>query len=137
MHGGARATTEAHVRDLVAYLETLTPAPGIARARASIDPELLAVGRRVFQERGCAECHAPPLYTSSGTFDVGLGDSEGPDRRGEFNPPSLLGVSQRAPYFHDNRATTLSDVLQRFQHGDTADLSEPSRAALLAFLESL
>ena len=55
----------------------------------------------------------------------------------EFNPPSLRGVSQRAPYFHDNRAATLNDVLDRFRHGLKGEISPEQRQELLAFLRSI
>lgn len=91
-------------------------------------------GKKVFQQQGCVECHRPPRYTSSETCDVGLEEKSGTK---EYNPPSLLGVSQRGPFFHDNRASSLRDVLTRFQHGDSEDLSAQQQKDLLTFLRSL
>ena len=54
-----------------------------------------------------------------------------------FNPPSLRGVSQGGPYFHDGRAATLTDVLTRYRHQLKGELSERERLDLRAFLEDL
>ncbi|HND53507.1 MAG TPA: hypothetical protein PLV92_13955, partial [Pirellulaceae bacterium] len=68
-----------------------------------------------------------------GAFDVGLADERG-ERR--FNPPSLLGVSQRDALFHDGRARSLEEVVGKFKHAEI-DVPESDRPALLAFLRSL
>jgi len=88
----------------------------------------------VFDREGCSSCHEPGNYTSPEVYDVGLDDRIG-NRR--FNPPSLLGVSQRDRLFHDNRATSLEEVLQRFRHNLSAELDETSQTDLLEFLRSL
>jgi cytochrome c peroxidase len=89
----------------------------------------------VFTARRCQTCHEPPLYTIAATRDVGLDDGSGGHRR--FNPPSLRGVAWTAPYLHDGRARTLSDVLQVHLPGKTDPLSTQDRDDLIAFLESL
>lgn len=136
MHGGARVASEQHVDDLAAYLQTLTPAPGLGTARGDLDLSSAARGRAIFAERGCVRCHVPPTYTSPRVYDVGLHDGVS-GKLESFNPPSLRGVSQRGPYFHDNRARVLRDVFERWDHGETSDLSLESLADLLEFLRSL
>ncbi|HUQ71417.1 MAG TPA: cytochrome c peroxidase [Planctomycetaceae bacterium] len=126
--------TEENIAALKASLTTLTPPPGIDVARGMVDLATVARGQSVFRKQSCADCHAPATYTTPGTFDVGIHDERGTKA---FNPPSLRGVSQRAPYFHDNRAATLSDVFGRFKHGLKGELSDADRADLVAFLRSL
>ena len=92
---------EQTVTDLVAYLSTLDPAPSLAEARNQVDESTIASGRRLFSEIGCVRCHQPAQFTTAGRFDVGLSDETG---LSEFNPPSLLGVSQRDRLFHDGSA---------------------------------
>jgi cytochrome c peroxidase len=116
--------------DLAAYLRTLAPAPAVGRA----DADAVRRGRAVFDRHACGTCHAPPAYTSAKAFDVGLTDEAG---RREFNPPSLRGVGQVGPYFHDGRAATLADVFVRHRHRLDGDLTGPDLSDLLAFLESL
>ena len=47
------------------------------------------------------------------------------------------GISQRAPYFHDGRAATLTDVLRSSHHDAERPLAEEQIERLLLLLESL
>jgi mono/diheme cytochrome c family protein len=135
---------ESIVADLEAYLQSLQPPPGINRARRRVaeagGDERLAqaerAGQELFQQLGCAACHAGPRFTSDGVSDVGLTDTVG---ERQFNAPSLLGVSQRDRWLHDGRAETLADVFQRAHHplGQTAVLTELELHNLLAYLNML
>jgi cytochrome c peroxidase len=124
--------SEAAVADLVAYLQSLeVPAP---LATATVDGSAVERGREIFRARKCAECHEPPLYTTPGTYDVGLDDEVGHKR---FNPPSLLGVGRREPLLHDGRAQTLEDVFSRHGHPRNSEFSPREIADLAAFLKAL
>jgi len=120
--------------DLVAYLRALAPAPPFGCFRDAADRTTVARGRELFDRQGCGTCHAPPTYTTPRSYDVGLADEAG---HRTFNPPSLRGVSQGGPYFHDGRAATLADVFARHRHQLRGDLAAAELADLLAFLESL
>jgi cytochrome c peroxidase len=98
------------------------------------DPEAVRRGREVFAGQACGNCHAPPAFTSAGTYNVGLSDEAG---NTHFNPPSLRGVGQGGPYFHDNSAATLEEVFVRARHQLRGELSKRELADLLAFLRSL
>lgn len=119
---------------IAAYLRTLRAPPGVQAARGEHQSAAVKRGREVFGSQGCRDCHAPPAYTSAAVYDVGLHDEKGTT---EFNPPSLRGVSQRGPYFHDNRAATLEQVFRKHQHGLEGKLSPAQLADLIAFLRSL
>lgn len=122
--------------DLAAYLTTLRRPPSISVARRISDQgfEDSSYGQ-VFKSAGCAECHNDfTSYTTDGVFDVGLSDAIG---RSEFNPPSLSGVSQRDRFFHDGRATSLKEVITRFEHPSGTSVSEADRRLLIQFLDSL
>jgi YVTN family beta-propeller protein len=128
MHG--RKPSEEQVRDLTAYLGTLTSPPAAGKA----DEAATRRGRELFEKQGCAECHTPPAYTSARAYNVGLADEAG---NKEFNPPSLRGVGQGGPYFHDGRAATLEDVLLRHRHQLKGEIAEGDAEALAAFLRGL
>jgi cytochrome c peroxidase len=50
------------------------------------------------------------------TSDPGRGAVTGDAREfGRFDVPTLFGVAQTAPYFHDNSAATLEDVVRHYQ----------------------
>jgi YVTN family beta-propeller protein len=122
------------VRDLAAYLRTLAPPPSLARARGEADEAAVRRGGEVFRRQGCEGCHASPAYTSAKTYDVGLADEAG---NRLFNPPSLRGVSQGGPYFHDGRAATLDEVFTRHRHQLKGEPASAELDDLLAFLRNL
>ncbi len=125
---------DGEVAAIAAYLETLQPPPSIDEARGQQNPDAIARGRELFTSLKCSNCHAPPTYTTPKTYQVNLSDKLGNDR---FNPPTLLGVGQRGPYFHDGRAKALADVLRTFGHQLDHELEDQELADLLAFLRSL
>jgi hypothetical protein len=131
---GARDPSPLDVEALRNFLWSFTPPPPIDEMRGNRDSQLVAEGKLLFTNMGCAECHVPSRYTSPESYDVGFVDEKG---NREFNPPSLRGVSQRGPFFHDNRAKTLDDVIGTHQHQLDEPLSEPDVKRLLAFLRSL
>jgi cytochrome c peroxidase len=112
----------------------LPPPPSATQAGEKLDEGAVRRGRELFDQQGCAGCHSPPTYTSRKTYDVGLQDEVGTKH---FNPPSLRGVAQGGPFFHDNRAATLEDVFRRFRHQLKRDLTEQEVRELIAFLRSL
>jgi YVTN family beta-propeller protein len=126
--------SDALVRDLTAFLRTLPPPPALGQLRGALDEAQVRRGQDVFREQGCANCHTPPAYTSGRTYDVGLVDEVG---QRQFNPPSLRGVSQGGPYFHDGRATTLDEVFARHRHQLGGEMPKDQLDDLLAFLRNL
>ncbi len=78
-------------------------------------------GRTVFQSAGCAGCHAGASFTDStlggatlhdvGTLRTSSGGRLGGPLPG-IDTPTLLGVWNTAPYFHDGSAPTLEDVFR-------------------------
>jgi cytochrome c peroxidase len=125
------AVTDTQVAELVAFLETLNPPLPL---RSESDEPQREQGRQVFRAQRCARCHEGDTYTSAETYDVGLADERELRR---FNPPSLRGVGQGGPFFHDGRYERLEDVLAKELHELTAPLSPQDQAALLTFLEGL
>ena len=128
-------TDELPVVELSAYLRTLRTPPSVSEAREEkADPQLLDAGKGLFSRHGCSDCHAGRTLTSTDVWDTGLHDELGATH---FNPPSLLGVSQRSPWFHDGRAATLEDVLRSSHHDQSSPLPEQDIPLLRTYLESL
>lgn len=129
---------EADASAIDEYLKSIEPLPSPYAA----DRDFVAKARRgelVFERAGCHDCHPAPLYTSLKSCDVGMGTAR---HAGEaFDTPTLVELWRTAPYLHDGRATTVRDVLTRFnpedQHGQTSSLSEAEIDDLIAFLLSL
>ncbi|MCA9107808.1 MAG: c-type cytochrome [Planctomycetales bacterium] len=129
--------TEREVSAMAAFIRSLPVPPSVESARGALPDDLaesISRGRTRFEALGCSDCHAGELLTSPGTFDVGLVDQQGNHL---FNPPSLRGLSQRSPYFHDGSAATLEVLLDESRHQLQEPLSEQERADLLAYLRSL
>lgn len=133
---------ESDVAALTSFVTSLPrpPSVGLARIVASERAALKSSraeqrGAKLFNSLSCANCHTPPLFTSKDVFDVSLEDEQG---QKAFNPPSLLGVSQReSALFHDGRARSLEDVLVRYKHQIVQPLSPTRAADLVAYLRSL
>ncbi|MBS0207789.1 MAG: c-type cytochrome [Planctomycetes bacterium] len=127
--------TVEQVDDVVAFLHTLRRPPPLEPPRDDTDRAQIARGRAVFDARGCAACHVPPLtYTSPAAYDVGLADERG---QAKFNPPSLRGIGHSAGYFHDRRAATLRDAFTEYGHQLDDPLTSGELEDLLRFLRSL
>ncbi|MBN1134943.1 MAG: beta-propeller fold lactonase family protein [Anaerolineae bacterium] len=99
-------------------------------------------GRDLFLDAalGCVPCHPPPLYTDHQRHDVGTatpGERIGPD----YDTPTLRGLWDSAPYFHDGSAAALYDALTRPTPGSEHDVSSLLTGAeiqdLIVFLLAL
>jgi mono/diheme cytochrome c family protein len=100
------------------------------------DEAAAARGKTLFNGAGtqCASCHSGTSFTNNESRNVGTG--------GNFQVPSLRGLSLRAPYLHNGCAKTLEE---RFtptcgggdQHGVTSNLSASQIADLVAYLKTL
>jgi cytochrome c peroxidase len=92
------------------------------------------LGQRLFVEKyDCNSCHQVQdphgyLHSQVGTFsnigldavyaDNGLGEVTGRETdNGKFKIPSLRNVALTAPYMHDGRFETLSDVIDHYSNG--------------------
>jgi YVTN family beta-propeller protein len=119
-------------------------------------------GRKVFEALGCTACHGGPRLTDSGqgnpeldlagtvlVHDVGTCDNgRHPDQptqavdgsprdRCKFDTPSLNGVFDSAPYFHNGSAETLEAVVDHFTRRYQQSPTPQDRADLVAYLRSL
>jgi YVTN family beta-propeller protein len=89
---------------------------------------------------GCLDCHPPPYYTDLQSHDVGTST---PDEKigPAYDTPSLRGLYDSAPYFHDGRAVTLFDALTfpslNGEHDLSALLSPTEIQELVSFLLAL
>ncbi|MBE0537996.1 MAG: beta-propeller fold lactonase family protein [Phycisphaerae bacterium] len=129
---------EAEAVAIDTYLKSLEPVPSPYLVDGKLS-ESARRGEKVFKDAGCARCHPSPLYTNLQKYDVGLG--LGREDGMEFDTPTLVEVWRTAPYLHDGRATTIGEVLTRFnkddKHGETSKLSDKDLADLIEFVMSL
>lgn len=127
---------------LAEYLRSLPPPPPVAEVSAQSER-----GRLVFEAEGCADCHEPPVYSSSqrSTLDeIGTDPAAGLSRlrgTGHWRVPSLRGVGGNAPYLHHGAFATLEQMFEPSReepgHRYGLDLDAEGRADLLAFLRTI
>lgn len=124
---------------IAAYVRTLPAPPSLQAARGYDSQQLAATeqtkGRELFEQLSCVNCHAGDRFTVAGRFDVGIEDQRG---QKEFNPPSLVGVSQRSrSLLHDGRATSVRDVIGKYEHQLPRELTEAELNLLVEYLAGL
>ena len=135
-HAGLSADLDA----LAAYINSLAVPPSPEGGQLSEAAALR--GKAHFEDlaTGCAGCHPAPLYTDNLIHDVGTVTADekiGP----AFNTPSLRGIYDTPPYFHDGSAATLYRAVTRPSPGSEHDVRDTLNPAeieeLVAFLRSL
>jgi hypothetical protein len=124
--------------DMDDYLKQLAPvtSPYLAEYRKKDAKQL---GKKLFEQAGCAQCHTGEYFTDMKKYDVGTGD--GDDKGRPFDTPSLREIFRTAPYLYDGRAATLKDVFSVFnpddKHGFTKNLTEKELDALILYVNTL
>ncbi|MEM7353592.1 MAG: Ig-like domain-containing protein, partial [Acidobacteriota bacterium] len=120
--GPPKTGLSADLDALAAYVASLAsesiPRSPYRNADGSLSTEA-QVGQAVFASRGCASCHAGESFTDStlgaatlhdvGTLRTSSGERLGAPLTG-IDTPTLRGIWNTAPYFHDGSAPTLEDV---------------------------
>lgn len=121
--------------------EGLVPPPREERELNDVEKR----GREIFMsdKARCAKCHVPETnYTDRTPYPLPKLPkvSDFDEETGlELKTPSLRFVGNRAPYFHDGRASTLEKLIEMNgdRMGNTSHLSAEERGALVAFLNTL
>lgn len=89
--------------------------------------------------QSCASCHVPNgNFLDRQAHDIGSVTAayEG-SRGGALDTPTLLGTVYTAPHFHDGSMPTLASVVDWFDTTRSLGLTEPERADLTAYLETV
>ncbi len=130
---GGTGLDDRRLEQLAAWLRAM-PAP--PSHEPVLDPEQ-AQGKAIFEseEAGCASCHGAGAEGSA--YEVASATKG--DRHDAFLAPSLRSIGATAPYFHDGRYATLSELLRACdgKMGATGHLGSGQLAALEAYLEAL
>lgn len=163
----SEATPDAIAKALASYIRTIrsggSPWDKYEKGDKKAVTESVTRGWELFRNKaGCAQCHAPPLFTDNGFHDTGIGfDKPEPDTGrgkiakdekldGAFKTPTLRSVTTHAPFFHDGRAATIEEAVDFMLSGGIKDknknldaklkvvkLSPKEREDLIAFVKSL
>ncbi len=86
-------------------------------------------GLKLFESVGCADCHAPPVFSNYRFYNAGIGmDKEKPDEGrkgftgddgdlGKFRVPMIREVANTGPYFHDGSVASLEEAVKIMAQG--------------------
>ncbi|MDR1341321.1 MAG: beta-propeller fold lactonase family protein [Prevotellaceae bacterium] len=124
--------------DIDDYLKNLAPleSPFMKEYRKSKSKQL---GKKLFEQAGCTQCHNGNYLTDMTKYDVGSGD--GNDAGRAFDTPSLSEIWRTAPYLYDGRAASLQDMFTIYnsddKHGFTKKLSKEELDALILYINTL
>ncbi len=118
---------------LVAYQHEFqipaSPRLGVAGDLDAGAPAAARRGQDIFRH-DCAQCHIPSaVFLDRRSHDVGTG--------GVFDTPTLRGIGDTAPYFHDGRAADLAAVVGHFERVFGLDYDGGESADLVAYLEAV
>ncbi len=127
---------------LAAFIDSLSIPLSPAHAHGEPLSETEQRGQVIFNDPalGCVTCHPAPLYTDQQKHDVG---TAGPDEKigPAYDTPSLRGLYDSTPFFHDGSAATLREALMRStsnsEHDARGLLTEAQLQDLIAFLLAL
>jgi hypothetical protein len=127
--GNASRYSDEQLYALAMYIHSLRPPPNPNKF-----DDIAARGQKIFERKGCANCHTPPLYTNNKlTLAEGFAVPSGADKKYEIMPisvgtdsdlalktrrgtgyykvPSLKGIWYRSMFGHSGWCATLEDWL--------------------------
>ncbi len=115
--GAPKAGLSADLDALAAYLTSLGTGSLPRSPHRTSDGAMTAdaiAGKAVYDSMNCASCHSPAALQTSTLSDVGTIRTTSGNRIGQaltgLDAPTLQGIWNTAPYFHDGSARTLEDV---------------------------
>jgi cytochrome c peroxidase len=163
-YGEGPVTLSGVTKALATYQRTLVSYRSpYDRWKAGDETAMTAAAKRgealfVGEKADCWHCHAPPLFTDGQFHNLGLDSvltdlgralvTGLPADEGKFKTPGLRNVGVSAPYLHDGRFRTLTEVVDQYNKGEThhrnsdalmrpLGLTDAEVADLVAFLEAL
>jgi cytochrome c peroxidase len=111
----------------------------LANERAARGAAIFAQPRAGFAGMSCASCHVPTSFFRDGRVHrLGSADLPSPHAlEGGYRTPTLLGLAETAPYFHDGRFATIADVVVWFDTTFALGLNAREREDLVAYVEAV
>ena len=129
---GGDEPSELMLDALVAYQLDLAPLPN---RHLDHNGNVLLTNRNLSDAenmfiRDCARCHVPGNHYLDGhSHNVGTG--------GYFDTPTLLGIEESAPYFHDGRASNLFEVVDHFDEVSDTNYKTDQQRLMVTYLRLL
>jgi hypothetical protein len=110
-----------------------------ASAAARRGQRVFEAARAGFGGRSCASCHPSSSFFRDGQVHrIGSGTPPSPNALdGGYETPTLLGLAESAPYFHDGRFATVREVVAWFDREFELRLSPTELDDLCAYLDAI
>jgi hypothetical protein len=114
----------------------LSPAATPAARRGAL---VFREPRSGFQGKSCASCHPASSFFRDGlSHRLGSGVSPSPHAMDAgYETPTLLGLAESAPYFHDGRFRNLAEVVAWFDDSFELGLSDREQRDLVEYLSAV
>jgi len=142
-HIGAKPFTGEEALAISAFLSAIDfpPAPRLG-PEGRLDPALATPSQRrgeeIFFRKGRGgTCHPAPFYSDHQMHDLQVERFTGGRPEGAFKTPTLRGIKDSPPYFHDGRLPTLEDAVDFFDSVLGLHLSDSEKKDLVEFLKIL
>ena len=130
---------------MAAYVESLDRVPDSPYRNADGGLSRMAqAGKAIYESLDCSDCHSGPEFTDSalnvhhdvGTISMLSGNRlDGP--LPGFDTPTLKGVWNTPPYFHDGSAKNLHQTLDVVGHGNAQGLTATEKDQLVRYMLEL
>ncbi|MGM0488408.1 MAG: cytochrome-c peroxidase [Planctomycetota bacterium] len=164
---GTTVTREGMAKAIAAYERTVlsgnSPYDQYKEGDENALTEAQKRGLKLFEDVGCATCHAPPVFSNHGYYNAGIGmDKDPPDAGrqnvtgedrdlGKFRVPMLREVVDTHPYYHDGSVETLEEAVEIMATGGkkndnlsmiftgiaSQEISDQDQKDLVEFLKAL
>ncbi len=141
--GTPKAGKSAALDDLAAYVTSLQTYPRSPERLADGKLSASAInGKTLYNSLNCASCHTGTTRRDGLRHDVGTIQPSSGLGHGQslvgigFDTPTLRGIWDSAPYFHNGQAPTLNKVVGG-GHGGTGGLSAGDKRDLVKYLRSI
>jgi cytochrome c peroxidase len=131
------AADEPIAEALDAYLSGLRylPSPHLAKG----DKTLIETGRKLFNDKGCTDCHDGAQLTNQRAYNLGTGTGSETDTK--FDVPTLREIWRTGPYLHDGRAATIEEAIRELQKNEKfrtkTAMNDDELKAVVAYLQTL
>ncbi|MDX1695843.1 MAG: Ig-like domain-containing protein, partial [Ketobacteraceae bacterium] len=142
--GDAKAGLSEELDNLAAYVSSLLSVTKSPYKQAATEiSDAAQRGQQLFHELDCSQCHAGSGFTDGTrhplvTWAPGSGQAMGqPLQDVGIETPTLLGLWETAPYFHQGQAANLMDVINHPGHGNGDTLPVSQQQDLVAYLLTL
>ena len=119
------------------YLKSLKPLPSPYLVNGELNDKA-KIGKTLFGQVGCINCHSGPYFTNMRAYDVGtLRRWDKTKEKPPLDVPTLIEAWRTAPYLHDGRTMSVEEAFKSCFPEGVKGLSPEEIKALSEYVLSL